>query len=174
VLVGKVLGAHGLRGEIRARALADDPEALLAAPRVLLGMDPDGAAAIEYEVARAAPGRKGEVRIGLAGIADRTAAEGLRGRYVLLDPRYLPELPPGEFYAYQLAGCRVVGHEGTEVGVVREVWPTAGHGVLVVEAPDGRTHLLPAARELLREVDLPGRRLVFELLPGLLAGGDGD
>ena len=168
VPVGRVVGAHGLRGELRVRYQGDGPESLLAAREVALGTNPEDEEARVLEVTSASPGRRGEVRLGLAGVADRDSADALRGQWLLMDLAHLPRLPQGEFYWYQLIGCRVVGHDGTEVGTVREILETGAHDVLVVEGGDGREHLLPTARELLTEVDLEGRRLVMELLPGLL------
>ena len=52
------------------------------------------------------------------------------------------------------------------MGTVREIWATAGNDLLVVEDEQGVRHLIPAA--LLRHVDAEGRRLVVEILPGLL------
>jgi 16S rRNA processing protein RimM len=51
---------------------------------------------------------------------------------------------------------------------VKEIWETGAHDVLVVEGEDGRRVLLPAAREFLREVDVAGRRVVIDVIPGLL------
>ena len=80
----------------------------------------------------------------------------------------LPALPEGEWYWYQVVGCRVESHDGRAIGVVRELWETGAHDVLVVEGDDGRRRLLPAARELIREVDVAGRRIVVEVIEGLL------
>jgi 16S rRNA processing protein RimM len=67
-------------------------------------------------------------------------------------------------------GCRLEGADGTVVGTVRGIWQTGAHDVLVVESDAGVERLVPAAEELLREVDLPGRRIVVEIPPGLLDG----
>jgi 16S rRNA processing protein RimM len=87
---------------------------------------------------------------------------------VLVQAAELEALPAGEYYGYQLVGCRVEGQDGVPVGTVREIWETGGPDLLIVEGEGGREHLLPAA--LLREVDVEGRRAVVELLPGLLDG----
>ncbi len=133
-----------------------------------LGRTPEGEGARPYEVREKLPGRPGEVRMGLAGIGDRDSAEALRGSFVFGDPENLPELPPGEHYWYELVGCRVETRSGEPVGTVKEIWETGAHDVLVVEDRDGRRVLLPTAREFLREVDVAGRRVVIDEIPGLL------
>ncbi len=168
VLLGRVLGAHGIRGRLGVRWLGDGPENLLRMPEVALGRDPDDPDARIYAVQAAEPGRPGEVRLALKGVTDRAAAEALRGRLVLGAVEHLPPLGPGEHYEFELVGCRVETTEGKTIGVVREIWPTAAHDVLVVEGADGRRHLLPAAEALLRQVDVGERRIVIELPSGLL------
>ncbi len=83
-------------------------------------------------------------------------------------PRHLETLPPGEHYWFELVGCRVEATSSGEIGTVKEIWETGAHDVLVIERPDGRQVLLPAVREFLREIDVAGRRLVIDEIPGLL------
>jgi len=171
VVVGVVAGPHGLRGQLRVRFTGDGPENLMGLAAVRLGTAPDASDAREYEVAKAVPGRPGEVRMSLEGVTRREDAEALRGATVWADPRRLAPLPEGEYYAFELVGCRVEGTDGRDVGTVREVWPTGAADVLVVESDAGGRHLVPAAEDLLRCVDPEARRIVIEVIPGLLEAG---
>jgi 16S rRNA processing protein RimM len=171
VVVGRVVGAHGVAGQVRVRVFGDGPDHLLHATHVLLARPDWGAddpAARTFEIEGGGTGRRGEIRLKLAGVGDREAAATLRGRLVLAEAEALPRLPPGEFYGFELVGCRVETLEGHPVGRVREIWEAAGHDVLVVEGDDGRTRLLPTARELMPEVDPAARRIRVVDLPGLL------
>lgn len=167
VVLGRVVGAHGLGGALRVRVLGDHPLHLLRVPEVALARDGDEAPRW-HSVAWAHEGRPGEVRMALEGVEDRTQAEALAGFEVQARESELEPLPPGEYYCYQLVGCEVRGHEGNRIGVVRAVWETGGHDVLVVEDEAGRELLLPAAEDLLQEVDVEQRRIVIEVIPGLL------
>ncbi len=168
VVLGRIVGAHGLRGQLRVRYFGDGPDNLLALPRLRVGANAEDAEAIDYEVTSAAAGRRGEVRLAFSGVASRDSAEGLQGRVVMTDRGELPELAPGEYYGFELVGCRVFGDDGRAVGTVSGIWSTGGPNVLVVEGENGTEHLIPAAGELLREVDPEGRRIVIEVIPGLL------
>lgn len=168
VVVGRVVGAHGIRGEIRVRVLGDGPENLMSLPRVALGKSDADEAARGWDVEASGRGRPGEVRLRLRGVADRDAAEALRGLWVLAERAQLPALAEGEHYWFELIGCRVESTAGEPIGSVREIWETGAHDVLVVEAEDGTRRLLPAAQELMKEVDIEGRRIVIESIPGLL------
>jgi 16S rRNA processing protein RimM len=169
VVLGRVVGAHGIRGQVRVRWFGDGPENLLGAERVELadarGMeDPEP---IGCEIEGGGRGRAGEVRLALRGVARREDAEALRGRLVLIDAGALPPASIGEFYTYQLIGCRVELPNGEVVGAVREIWDTPAHALLVVAGNDGRDRLIPATAPLTRQVDVAARRIVIDDRPGL-------
>jgi 16S rRNA processing protein RimM len=166
IVLGRVVDAHGLRGGIRVRYFAGDPEGLLGLASVALGRSESDPEPRRFEVLAVAPGRPGEVRMDLAGVRAREAALALRGLYLLAAPSDLPPLGPREYYGYQLLGCRVEGEDGTVVGSVRSIWETGASDLLEVEAEGGALHLIPAP--LLRRVDVEARLVVVELLPGLL------
>ena len=168
VVLGRVSGAHGVRGELRIRVVGGDPANLMRMARVVLGRTEEDPTAEAYEVLSVASGRRGEVRMALAGIGDRAAADALRGLLVLGCPADLERLPPGEYYAYQLVGCRVEDGDGRPIGVVRGIWETGAPDVLVVEGADGAEHLIPAAEGILKDVDVEGRRIAIDAIPGLL------
>jgi 16S rRNA processing protein RimM len=150
------------------RTLGEGPENLLRASVVTLGESEEDPRAISVDVASAEPGRRGEVRMELAGIGGREEASELRGRLVMVDSRQLEQLPEGEYYEYQLVGCRVEGGDGQKIGTVREVWSTGASDVLVVESAEGEERLIPTGGDFLREIDLEERRIVIEVIPGLL------
>ena len=177
VVLGRVMGAHALRGEVRVRYFGDGPGVLLHADRVYLGADdtrPDRATA--HDVKGSGTGRAGEVRLLLEGVPDRNAAEALKGRFVFGELALLPTLGDDEFYWYELVGCEVVSEDGRRIGTVRELWETGAHDVLVVQDDDGGQVLLPTAREFMIGVDRERRRVEYRLMPGLLDddGGDDD
>jgi len=168
IVVGRIAGEHGLRGTLQVRFSGDGPENLLRATKVIIGSGADDPQAISMEVESATPGRTGEVRMALAGIEGREAARQLRGRLVMLEAGQLEPLAEGEYYEFQLVGCRVEGDNGERIGTVREVWSTGPSNVLIVVNEEGGQHLIPTAGDFLREVDLERRRIVVLIIPGLL------
>lgn len=168
-------GAFGLRGGLRIRYFAEGPEPLLSIRRVALGRGASDPRAQVHDVASVSPGRRGELRLRIDGVDDRDAAEACRGLAVLVEPEELGRLPEGEYYQYELLGCRVESHEGRVLGTVQGIWETGAADVLVVEGEAGQRHLVPAAAQMLRSVDTRARRIVVELPPGLVdeAAGEG-
>ncbi len=166
LLAGWVAGAHGLRGQLRIRVADGGAESLLGVEQLFLAAR--GAAERCHTVVESRAGRRGEVCVALAGIADRESAEALRGAEIWIESAQLGALEPGEYWAYQLTGCEVEDGAGRKIGRVREVRGTAAQDLLVVDAEDGTEHLIPAVQAWWREVDLERRRIVVELPPGLL------
>lgn len=168
VALGEVIGAHGVRGELRVAVLGDGPANLLRV-RSLVAIGADGIPdREEMEVEGAAAGRPGEVRLRLRGIESREAAQALAGLRLGARPEALEPLPDGEWYWFQLVGCAVEAADGRALGTVRALWATGAADVLVVEDETGREVLLPAAADLLREVDVERGRIVIEVPEGLL------
>jgi len=161
-----VAGAHGVRGGLRIRYTGDDLGNLKRAEELLLG------GARRFRVRSCRPGRPGEALVELEGIEDRDAAAALRGRDVFGRIDRLAPLPEGEYYHFQLVGCRVVTPEGRELGRVREIYETRAGDLLAVEDAAGREHLLPTAREFLREVRLERGEILYVPIPGLLGEGE--
>ena len=168
IVLGEIMGPHGLHGEVRVRIAGDGPELLLSAEAVWLGKSPTDPEARRYRVHGCGPGRKGEVRLRFDGVEGREAVGRLVGMLVTSPVTLLPELPAGEFYWHELIGCQVESEGGLQAGTVREIWQTGAHDVLVVEDEDGVRRLIPTAAELMKDVDLVARRIVVADLPGLL------
>ncbi len=167
VSLGFVIGAHGLAGELRFRLHDPASENLSRVPTIALAKQLEDPAPPAYRIQNVRPGRKGEARVRLEGIESREQAEELKGRIALADPEYFEKLESDEWYAYQLTGCRVETRAGKALGTVQEIWPTGGHDVLVV-ATGGEPVLIPAVRQFLAEVDIGERRIVVDVIPGLI------
>lgn len=167
-MLGRVRGAHGLRGQLRVGFFGDGPHNLAQVPEVVLAPEAGQPEVARHEVLSCSPGRRGEVRLELAGLRDREAAEALRGLLVLAEPAHLDVLPPGDHYWFELVGCEVSDEAGRHLGRVRELWDNGGHDLLVVERDDGTELLVPAVDEWLPRIDPETRRVVVRLLPGLL------
>jgi 16S rRNA processing protein RimM len=98
----------------------------------------------------------------LAGCADRTAAEALRGQDLLVARTEAPALGEEEWWPEELEGCRV--HDGDRpVGVVRAVSALPSCEVLEVEREEGGELLVPLVRDAVRSVDVKRREIDVDL-----------
>ena len=95
------------------------------------------------------------------GVTSREAAEPLVGRYLEVAAA---ELPPGSYYWHQLEGLRVTDPDGMELGTLVEVFRAGEAEVYRVEGERGEL-LVPALREVVREIDLDAGRMVVAYDP---------
>lgn len=134
VTLAAVIGAHGVRGEVRLKLFADSPASLAAHDSVLVG----GRSHRLLHVGGA--GKNVTARI--EGIADRNAAEALRGTLLEVDRAALPPLEEGEYYHADLIGLPCVDREGGPLGQVVSV-ENYGAGDLLEVERDGKRALIP-------------------------------
>jgi len=168
VAVGRIGAPHGLRGEFRLLLETDFPERLQCGRPVVL-QPREGAQSLPTEVAgvRPAPGRRDGVLLTVAALASREAVRPFVGGWVCVPQRSLPALPAGQYYHHQLVGLEVTDAAGGVVGHVAAIARSPAHDLFVVQRPDGRTVLVPAAKVAVAAIDLGARRLQLRPLPGL-------
>lgn len=138
VTMGRVQGAHGIRGELMVASFSDPPRRMLSySPWWLLG---DGAPR-PLLVVRGQDSAKGLI-VSLEGIADRDAAASLKGREIAVERSLLPPLRKGQFYWTDLEGLEVRNREGLHFGRVDHLVDFGAHPILVVR--DGlRERMIP-------------------------------
>jgi 16S rRNA processing protein RimM len=164
LVVGRIGRPHGIRGELTVEVRTDDPETRFA-PGAVLRTEPAERGPVTVEEVRSRPGG---LVVAFAGIADRTAAEALRGTVLVVDSESLPPLADAEeWYDHQLIGLAAVTADGDRLGELTEVVHAPGCDLLVVRDPDGREHLVPFVREIVPTVDVPGGRVVVTAPEGL-------
>jgi len=165
VAIGEIGRPHGLRGEVRVTPLTDRPERFQALDECVLWDE----ARDRRERCRITGARlhAGTLLVAVAGYESPEAAAALTGRLLAVPESQALPAPPGHFYPWQLVGCRVLTEDGREVGRVLRVEGSPAQDLWVVG--DGtREHLVPAVAEIVREVDLGGRRVVISPPEGLL------
>jgi 16S rRNA processing protein RimM len=161
VLLGVVAAPHGIRGLVRIRSFTEDPMSLGA-----YGPLSDESGKKEYRV-EALSAARGAVLARIEGVADRTAAEALRGLRLYVERSALPETGEREWYEADLVGLAAVGKDGRDWGKVI-AFHDFGAGS-VMEVSGGA--MLPFTDAVVPEIDLSGGKVVVDPPAGLLAGG---
>lgn len=175
--VGAVSKPHGVRGELRLRSWASSPSIFSGLARVWLGKDE--AVAKEYAVAAARP-HQDAVLLTLKTVADRDAAEKLRGLRVFADLKDLPEREDGDLYLREVEGLRVYLPlpEGEMdpakrpfLGVVGGFLDAGGpvsQEIWSIVTADGKEILFPADPRFVLDVDVQAGEAVIDPPPGLI------
>ncbi|HAI08473.1 MAG TPA: 16S rRNA processing protein RimM, partial [Dehalococcoidia bacterium] len=87
-------------------------------------------------------------------------------QWITVPASEVPELPPGEFYHFQLLDLRVLTEEGEELGTVSDILETGSNDVYVVTGGSGEI-LIPALADVVKDIDLEKGVMLVSLPDGL-------
>lgn len=167
-MIGKVGSPVGIRGEFRITLYSQDSGNLKEGKTLLLER---GADLTETKIKRVRY-QKDKPVVKLEGFDDRNAAETVRGMEVSIRACDLEELPEGEHYVRDIIGFDVVdvAAEGgeTKVGTLKDVIQNTAQSILEVETSEGKTVLIPAVDEFLKEIDDEEGVIRVALIPGFI------
>jgi 16S rRNA processing protein RimM len=161
VLMGRVLGAHGIKGAVRVFSYAAVPEDIAAYGPL---EDESGGRKFSLTVVGKA---RGAVLAEVEGIGDRDAAEALRGTKLYLQRSALPAPEEGEFYWDDLVGLKAEVVGGTVLGEVVAVHDYGGGPSLEVKRKAGAPVMVPFTNRVVPVVDLEAGKLVIDPPEGL-------
>ncbi len=151
--VGRVVGCHGLRGELVVEPWTDDLDRFDDFTEVFAGDEPEPRAIEGWRP------HKGRVLLSLAGCEDRNAAESFRGVELTVPASFLRELEAGRFYIHDLVGLEVVEPGDRRIGKVAAYDEATSGGSLVIDLDSGRELSVPFVERWIDEVDLEARRV---------------
>ena len=160
--VGRIVRAHGVRGEISMMVLTEFPERFESTERIFIGNELE---ATPYLI-EGYRWHKKNLLLKLEGITNRTQAEQLRNELVQVPLEEAVPLPEGSFYLYQLIGLPVTITTGQPLGQIVNILETGANDVYVVSDGD-KEILLPAIPDVVKWVDLE-QGVVVELIDGLI------
>lgn len=162
IAVGHVTKAHGIKGEVAVEVRSDEP-----------GRFAEGATVFtesgrSLEIERSHP-HGARMLVKFSGVEDRPGAEALRGQVLVVPESWLPELPDGEYWPFQLEGCEVLTESGRSLGTLSQVIPNPANDLWVAVDGEGAETLVPAIRDVIVEVDIEAKRVLVRDVPGLTA-----
>ena len=150
IALAAVAGAHGIKGEVRLKLFSDGIDSLRRSEKLYV-------AGVERKLVTVRDGKTAVARF--EGVADRGAAEALRGSLVEIDRAALPPLAEGEYYHADIIGLPVVDRAGSAIGAVVAVENHGAGDLLEVELMDGRKSLIAFKSGI---ADLEDGRIVLD------------
>jgi len=166
VLLGVVAAPHGVRGLVRIKSFTEDPMAV-----ATYGPLSDESGKKEYR-GEALSAVKGAVLARIEGVADRTAAEALRGLRLYVERERLPQAGEREWYEADLVGLAAVGRDGRDWGKVLAFHDFGAGSVMEVSGGSRGSMMLPFTDAVVPEIDVTGGKVTVDPPVGLLAGGN--
>ncbi len=164
LIVGQIVRPHGVRGEVVVDVRTDDPQERYAVGSVL---QTDPTAVGPLTVVESRP-HQNRLLVTFDGIADRDAADGLRGVLLCVDSSSVPPSDdPDEFSDHELVGLRACTPAGDVLGEVVRIEHAPANDLLVLRRPDGGSALVPFVKAFVPDVDVAAGRIVLTPPDGL-------
>jgi len=166
VLLGVVIGAQGLKGEVKVKTFTQSPDKLGAYGPLHTKDGKSFRATFVRET------KDGAV-VALDSVNDRNAAEALKGAELFVPRSALPKEDADEFYHADLIGLRAEDTEGRAMGTVRALHNFGAGDVIELVRDDGDEVFLPFTREVAQQIDIEGGRIVIAAPEEVEAGEKG-
>ncbi|HLI70053.1 MAG TPA: ribosome maturation factor RimM [Ktedonobacteraceae bacterium] len=161
--IGQVVALFGVRGELKVRSLTDIPNRFQQLETIYLSTEHRG-----YKIERVRPYKGEMIILKLVGIDNANAAEPLCRQSLLIPLNQLAKLPPDSYYQHDILGLNVFTLAGRELGPIVDIIETGSNDVYVIRDSSGKQVLIPATKEVIKQVDLVRHTMYIEPLPGLL------
>ncbi|MBE0447623.1 MAG: 16S rRNA processing protein RimM [Actinobacteria bacterium] len=163
LIVAQVHRPHGLGGEVEASSLTDFPERFKQGAKLYPSPPITG---LERLVIERLEQRPQGLLLKFEGIDSRSEAERIAGRNLMIPVEEAAKLPEGEFWIHDIIGMGVYTTNGKFLGFVEEILRTGSNDVYVVK--DAKEYLIPATKEVVRDISVQDRKIIIEPIPGLL------
>lgn len=166
--VGRILDGWGIKGWFKVLPYSADPEALFSSRHWFLLPSEKGtktfSGVAKLKIVEAKVHSDSVVACA-RDVADRNAADALRGARIFISRSSFPAVEKDEYYWVDLIGLAVFNREGIALGTVRELLSNGAQTVLVMDyQADGKTleRMIPFVSVYIDSVDLPGRRILVD------------
>ncbi|SNR92279.1 ribosome maturation factor RimM [Desulfurobacterium atlanticum] len=165
VLIGKIVGAHGIKGEVKVKPETEIFERQLKETRKLTGYR--GVSKKTFTVDTVKP-YKNLFIIKFKEITDRNSAETAINTSLFIKKNELIPLEEDEFFFEDLINSIVETEDGTKVGKVKEILEMPASHILVVEKENGKEALIPFINQFIKEIDKEAKKIVITPIEGLV------
>ncbi|MBI2359618.1 MAG: 16S rRNA processing protein RimM [Deltaproteobacteria bacterium] len=162
VPLGETVTTHGIRGWLKLK-LYNPKTALALIETVVLKKGE----VYSHHLLEASKAHKGHLLIKLEGIDRIDDAEKWVGSILSVTEEALRPLEPGEYYYYEAIGLQVYDTQGRWLGILTRIWSKEGGDLYVVQG-NAKEYLIPAVREMIEKIDIPGGKIIVNPPPGLL------
>ena len=162
--IGQIVNHFGIKGMVKVNPFTDDISQFETLKKLLLEKD---GKLIEIEVEETKYS-KNQVLLKLKGIDTIEEAEKYRGSYLKIARKDARKLPEGTYFIADLIGLPVYTEEGILLGNVDDIYNSGANDIYVVKDSLGKQILLPATKEVIKQIDIENEKIVVHLLKGLV------
>ena len=162
--IGQIVNTSGLKGILKIKPFTDDIKKFSNLKTIYIKTK-SGLTEFKIEQVRYV---KNMVMLKLAGIDTVEEAEKYRNLYIKILRDQEEELEAGSYYVVDILGCKVNTDANQELGKIVDVFQTGSNDVYVVKDEQGKQILLPAIKQVMKNVDIKNKIITVHLLEGLV------
>ena len=164
LLIGKIVGAHGIKGGVKVYSYAESPSIFKKGGTILLEDKNSRKRSLSIHWAKP---HKRVVLLSLKEIGTRNEAETLIGSKLFINKKELPEPEPGTYYWTDIIGLSVYRNNGDYIGKITSILPTGSNDVYIVRDENDIETLIPALESVVIEIDFKQKEMRVDLPEGL-------
>ena len=162
--IGHIVAPFGIRGELKVYLMTDIPNRFAQLETIYLGPEHT-----PRRIVGARPHKGETVVLRLQGVDDVNTADTLRKVALMIPLSQMAKLPPDSYYHHDILGLQVITLKGQSIGTIVDIIETGGNDVYVIrDQESGKEHLIPAIKDVVKQVDLIRRMMYIDPIQGLL------
>ena len=162
--IGQIVNTFGIKGMVKVNPFTDDISQFEKMNSILI--DKKGSL-VEMQIEEVKYS-KNQVLLKLKGIETIEEAEKYRNCYLKLPREKAKKLPEGTYFIADLIGVDVYTEEGNLLGKVEDIYNSGASDIYVIKNELGKQILLPATKEVIKQIDLEQEKIIVHLLKGLI------
>lgn len=162
--IGQIVNTNGLKGVVKVNPFTDDISKFEDLKYVYIQLKNE-LKKVKIEQVRY---NKNQVLLKLEGIDSIEKAEKYRNFYLKTEKESQEDLGEDTYYIVDLIGLDVYSDKNEYLGKIEDVFPTGSNDVYVVKDNLGKQILIPAIADVVKEVDLKNKKMIINLIPGLI------
>lgn len=162
--IGQIVNTNGLKGVVKVNPFTDDISKFEELKYVYIQLKSE-LKKVKIEQVRY---NKNQVLLKLEGIDSIEEAEKYRNFYLKTEKESQEDLGEDTYYIVDLIGIDVYSDKNEYLGKIEDVFPTGSNDVYVVKDNLGKQILIPAIADVVKEVDLKNKKMIINLIPGLI------
>ena len=162
--VGQIVNTNGLKGLLKINPFTDDITRFERLKTIFIEHKKE---LLEFEI-ESVRYQKKQVLLKLKGIDTIEEAEKYREDYLKINRNKEEKLPEDTYYIVDLIGLDIYTEDGELLGKLDDVFSTGSNDVYVVKNGEGKQILLPAISDVIKNIDLEQKKIVVNLIEGLL------
>lgn len=162
--IGQIVNTFGIKGQIKVKPFTDDIKRFDNLKEVYVEKNNTKK---EYEIEEVKY-HKDMVLIKFKGIETVEQAEKLKNSYVTISRDSAEELEEDRYYIVDLLGLEVYTDEQILLGILEDIFNTGSNDIYVVKSSDGKQILLPAIKDVVKNIDIENKKITVHIIPGLI------